>query len=156
MGLLPQKYHRALRFAAVGIVCFSVQFLVLKLLIAAGTPAAAADAVGFALSAQLNFTLSTFFTWGDRQGTLTRSLGALWLSFNASILLTLAINTGVFQLCRPLGDLPASALGVLVGSVGNYALCDILVFRGRRGAQPTTPVTAPARELVPVMVKEGR
>jgi putative flippase GtrA len=156
MGPLPQKYRRALRFAAVGIVCFSVQYLVLKLLTAAGLPAAVADALGFALSAQLNFTLSTSFTWGDRQGTFSRSLGALWLSFNASILVTLAINTGVFQLCRPLGDLAASALGVLVGAVGNYVLCDIVVFRGRRGAQPATPATAPVPELVPVMAKEGR
>jgi putative flippase GtrA len=153
MGLLLQKYRRALRFMAVGIVCFSVQYLVLRLLTAAGVQATVADALGFALSAQLNFTLSMLFTWGDRKGAFTRSPGTRWVSYNASILLTLAINTGVFQLCRPLGYLAASALGVIVGSVGNYALCDIVVFRGRRGAQPTT---APATELVPVMAKEGR
>jgi putative flippase GtrA len=93
------------------------------------------------------------FTWGDRKGAFTRSLGTRWFSYNVSILLTLAINTGVFQLCRPLGDLAASALGVIVGSAGNYALCDIVVFRGRRGALPTA---APATELVPAMAKEGR
>jgi putative flippase GtrA len=153
MGLLLQKYRRALRFTAVGIVCFSVQYLVLRLFTAAGVQATVADAVGFALSAQLNFTLSSLFTWGDRKGDFSRSPGTRWVSYNASILLTLAINTGVFQLCRPLGYLAASALGVLVGSVGNYVLCDIVVFRGRRGAQT---VTAPATELVPAMAKEGR
>ncbi|HEV3174122.1 MAG TPA: GtrA family protein [Actinocrinis sp.] len=143
-----------MRFAAVGIVCFSLQYLVLRLFTAAGVPATAADALGFALSAQLNFTLSTLFTWGDRKGAFTSSVRTRWLSFNASILLTLAINTGVFQLCRPLGDLGASALGVLVAAVGNYALCDIVVFRGRRGVQ--LPPTAPATELVPALAKEGR
>jgi putative flippase GtrA len=153
MGLLLQKYRRALRFAAVGIVCFSLQYLLLRLFKAVGVQVTAADALGFALSAQLNFALSMLFTWGDRKGAFTRSPGTRWASYNASILLTLAINTGVFQLCRPLGDLGASALGVFVGAVGNYALCDIVVFRGRRGTQPTT---APATELVPVMAKEGR
>lgn len=153
MGLLLQKYRRALRFAAVGVVCFSVQYLVLRLFVTAGVEATVADALGFALSAQLNFTLSSLFTWGDRKGAFTRSPGTRWLSFNASILLTLAINTGVFQVSRPLGYLAASALGVFAGALGNYALCDIVVFRGRRGAQPAT---APAAELVPAMAKEGR
>jgi len=150
MGPLFRGHRRALRFALVGVLCFGVQYLALRLLVAAGLSATPADAVGFLLSAQLNFTLSSLFTWGDRQHTFTGTLRTRWASFNASVLVTLALNTGVFQLCRPMGDLPASAFGVIVGAVGNYALCDLLVFRThsrtRTAVAPTERVRAMAEE----------
>ncbi len=160
MGPISQ-YRRALRFALVGVVCFAVQYVALRLLISTGLPATPADAIGFFLSAQLNFTLSTFFTWADRKELFARSLAGRWFAYNASILITLAINTGVFQLCRPLGELAASAVGVVVGAAGNYVLCDLLVFRGRRGARAAAglvaaPTAAEASgALVPAM-SEGR
>lgn len=160
MGPLSQ-YRRALRFALVGVACFTVQYVFLRLLISAGLPATPADAIGFFLSAQLNFTLSTFFTWADRKELFARALAGRWIAYNASILITLAINAGVFQLCRPLGELAASAAGVVVGAAGNYVLCDLLVFRGRRGARAaasSVAVSALAEangELV-IAMSEGR
>ena len=156
---LPQ-YRRVLRFALVGMVCFAVQYVALRTLTRVGVPATPADALGFLLSAQLNFTLSSLFTWADRTDAFARSLTGRWLSYNASIVITLTINAGVFQLCRPLGELAASALGVVVGAAGNYVLCDLFVFRGRRGAR-TAANTAGAEpaaqhtELIPAMAEES-
>jgi putative flippase GtrA len=152
MGPLCHGHFRALRFALVGVLCFAVQYLALRILTAAGMSATPADAFGFLLSAQLNFTLSTFFTWGDRKDTFTRPLRVRWASFNGSILITLSINTGIFQLCRPIGELPASALGVIVGAAGNYVLCDLLVFRSR-GTRIATATAS--TERVPVMAEES-
>jgi putative flippase GtrA len=140
------RYRRVLRFALVGLTCFAVQYVALRLLTRVGLPATPADAVGFLLSAQLNFTLSSLFTWADRKDLFARPLVGRWFSYNASILVTLAINAGVFQLCRPIGELAASALGVAVGAAGNYVLCDLLVFRDRRGERSAAAgVTLPSQ-----------
>jgi putative flippase GtrA len=154
MRPLFRGHRRALRFALVGVLCFGVQYLALRLLVAAGLSATPADAVGFLLSAQLNFTLSMLFTWGDRKKAFTGTQRTRWASFNASVLITLALNTGVFQLCRPIGDLPASAFGVIVGAVGNYAICDLLVFRTH--SRTRTRTTAVPTERVRAMAEEPR
>lgn len=158
------QYRRVLRFVLVGITCFAVQYVALRLLTRLGLPATPADAVGFLLSAQLNFTLSSLFTWADRKDLFARPLVGRWLSYNASIVVTLAINAGVFQLCRPFGELAASALGVAVGAVGNYLLCDLLVFRNRRGERTAaaadivlpSPSSAADVELVTALAEERR
>ena len=143
---------RALKFALVGALCFAVQYLALLLLARTGLVRPLADGAGFLLSAQLNFALSTAFTWRDRRGARARGLVARWASFNLTALLGLAINTGVFSLLYPsLGNLAASALGVLAGAGCNYLVLDLLVFRRR----PAAPAPAPhAAVRLPLPAKE--
>src|SRR6266516_2122278 len=83
-------------FAAVGAFCFAVQLVLLTLIAGAGVDRPIADAIGFALSAQLNFLLSTRFTWRDRKVAGRRDIGVRWLAYNATALLSLAGNTAVF------------------------------------------------------------
>ncbi|MGH2583650.1 MAG: GtrA family protein [Dehalococcoidia bacterium] len=108
----------------------------LAVFLAAGWRAIPANAVAFLLSAQLNFALSRWFTWGDR-----RKLGPArrWLAFHGSIAGTALLNQCVFvvaQVATP--DLVASALGIGAAAVVNFLLQDRLVFRGRR-PRPASP-----------------
>ncbi|MFC4113151.1 GtrA family protein [Nonomuraea zeae] len=125
---------RILRFVTVGSFCFSFQYVCAVLLAGLGAPWPLSNAAGFLLSAQLNFLLSSGWTWRDRPPGWARSaLRRRWASYNATAVLALAINTAVFSVSyRALGALPAAALGVLTGSVANYLICDRAVFRMRR------------------------
>jgi putative flippase GtrA len=160
MGPLLLARSRVLRFALVGAVCFAAQFTVLRLLTAVGVAQPLGNAIGFLLSAQLNYALSSGFTWGDRRGAVQRAALARLLSFNGATLIGLAINTAVFTLCyRSLGALPASALGVLVGSASNFLICDLMVIRRRAGrhrrrsARVNPPLTTAAKPR-PAMAEE--
>jgi putative flippase GtrA len=92
-----------------------------------------ANAVGFAISAQLNFLLSSRITWRDRPVSGRRGTGARWLAYNGTALVSLGCNTTIFTLTyRAIGTTFAAAVGVLVGTVVVYLTCNMLVFRGSR------------------------
>src|SRR5579872_4505264 len=74
---------RVARFALTGGLAGFAQLVLLTIFTDHGWHAVAANAVAFLLAAQLNFVLSTFFTWPDRQGTL--SIKRRWLMFHGSI-----------------------------------------------------------------------
>jgi putative flippase GtrA len=94
----------------------------------AGRPVA--NAVGFALSAQLNFLLNSRMTWRDRPAAGRRGTGARWLGYNVSALGSLAGNTAIFTLSyHAIGTAPAAALGVIAGTSLVYLICNLLVFR---------------------------
>ena len=59
---------RKVRFAMVGAACFGFQYVLLRSLTAVGVPRPVGNGLGFALSAQVNFVLSSVFTWRDRGG----------------------------------------------------------------------------------------
>ena len=94
-----------------------------------------ANAVGFAVSAQLNFLLSSKVTWRDRPISGWRDTGGRWLAYNGTALISLGVNTAVFTLAyHKIGTAPASLLGVLIGTIVVYLTCNLLIFRGARRA----------------------
>lgn len=110
-------------------LCFGVQYTIMRFLVAVGLSWPAASVVGFAASAQINFVFSNAITWGERR-RLGTSLWARWLSYAATALIGLAVNTGVFSATyHSIGSLPAAALGVVAAAVVTYLLCNIVVFR---------------------------
>jgi putative flippase GtrA len=120
-----------LRFVIVGGICGAVQLALLGLFLRSGAPAIPANVAAFLLSAQVNFALSSFFTWHDRADTAaTGGLGRQWLRFHGSIAGGALVNQAVFLLARHAApDLTAAALGIGVAAVTNYLLQDRLVFR---------------------------
>ncbi len=145
MRLLSLAQKRIAIFAAVGLTCFATQLVMLTILARLGTYRPVANAIGFALSAQLNFLLSSRFTWGDRPAAGRRGTGARWLAYNGTAGLSLGVNTAVFILAyRAVGTGIAAAIGVVAGTCVVYLICNFLVFRAKRTV--TAPVTRPAIE----------
>ncbi|MEU6859739.1 GtrA family protein [Glycomyces sp. NPDC046736] len=129
---------RLVRFAAVGLVCFAIQAALLVALHGAGTPQTLANAVGFLASAQVNFLLSTYFTWRDRRLPRLRrkALAARWVAFQTTVAVSLACNTAVFALVSQFAPpVAAAAVGVGAGALLTYLASDHLIFR-RRAADP--------------------
>lgn len=126
---------RLARFSAVGLACFAIQAGILLALRGAGTPDTLANAIGFLASAQVNFLLSTYFTWSDRRlpSAEPRPWALRWAAFQATVALALACNTGVFALASQFtGPLVAAAVGVGVGALLTFLISNFLVFRKRR------------------------
>src|SRR5919197_4098509 len=67
--LATTRAARPLRFALTGGLAGLLQLGLLALLMGRGWPAAPANAVAFLLAAQVNFALSSVFTWRDRRRT---------------------------------------------------------------------------------------
>jgi putative flippase GtrA len=146
MLALSHGEKRIAIFVAVGALCFCVQLAVLTVMVQLGTYRPVANAIGFAISAQLNFLLSSRITWRDRPLAGLRGTGGRWVAYNATALVSLGCNTAVFSLCyRTLGTTAAAALGVLAGTCVVYLTCNLLVFRsgsGRDAGQEVTRVIA--------------
>ncbi|GAA2292201.1 hypothetical protein GCM10009853_055040 [Glycomyces scopariae] len=133
--LRPQAMRLA-RFSGVGLTCFAIQAGILLALGRTGVPGPIANATGFLASAQVNFLLSTYVTWSDRRLPRAEPWARRWLSFQATVAVSLACNTGVYALAS--GFLPpvaAAAAGVCAGALLTYLASDHLVFRRRRAAQ---------------------
>jgi putative flippase GtrA len=132
--LIPARKRIAV-FAAVGFTCFAAQLVMLEFLARAGTYRPVANAIGFAVSAQLNFLLSSRLTWGDRPAAGWRATGARWLAYNGTAGVSLGVNTAVFTLAyRAIGTGAAAAAGVVAGTCVVFLACHFLVFRARRTA----------------------
>jgi putative flippase GtrA len=122
---------RPLRFAVTGGLAGLTQLLLLELLVEHGWPALVANLVAFLLAAQLNFVLSSTFTWRDRQAT--GAIGRRWLQFHGTIASMAGLNMAVFAASRTvLPELVASATGILAAAIGNFLLGDRLVFMAPR------------------------
>lgn len=141
MRRLAHSHVRIAVFAAVGAFCFAVQLALLSLIAGAGMDRPMADVIGFALSAQLNFLLSTRFTWRDRKSAGRRDTGVRWLAYNATALLSLAFNAAIFTVAyQAVGTTVAALFGVLTGTAVVYLTCNYIVFRARRQAARATVV----------------
>ena len=126
--LLRSRAARPLRFALTGGFAGLLQLGLLAVLTGHGWPAALANAVAFLLAAQVNFALSSLFTWRDRRRTAP--LWRRWLAFHGAIAAMALVNQSVFLAAwTALPALVASAAGIAVAAVGNYLLGDRLVFR---------------------------
>ena len=130
-------------FAVVGATCFGVQLALLTAAVHLGANRPVGNAVGFAISAQLNFLLSSKLTWRDRSISGWRDMGGRWLAYNGTALVSLGVNTVVFTLAyHEVGTTLASLLGVLIGTVVVYLTCNLLIFRGARRAPAVEAQTA--------------
>jgi len=119
---------RPLRFALTGGIAAVTQLALLALLTGHGWPTLPANAVAFLLAAQVNFALSSTFTWRDRSAG--RGLRRHWLAFHGSIASMAVVNMLVFLAARTaLPTLAASALGIGAAAIGNFIIGDRLVFR---------------------------
>ena len=126
---------RKVRFASVGIACFGLQYLVLRVLVATGQPEPLANALGFCLSAQANYALSSAVTWRDRRTPMFDSSHRKsfnrrrWISYNGLAFVALVVNVGVFTATHTAaGALVAALCGVAAGAAVTYMVCDRLVF----------------------------
>ncbi len=155
VSALLRRRKRQLLFVCVGATCFLAQYTALTAMVAVGIYRPLANAIGFALAAQLNFALSARLTWRDRSSsTVGRGLWTRWLSYNGTALISLAVNTAVFTIAyHRLGNLAAAALGVLTGMCVTYLVCDLVIFRDRaqrrtaRGAHRRVGSPTPAKRL---------
>jgi putative flippase GtrA len=135
MSALWRGRKRLALFIIVGAVCFSVQLAFLAAMVHLGIYRPVANAIGFTLSAQLNFLLNSRMTWRDRPAGTRRGVVTRWAGYNVTALGSLVSNTAVFTLFyRAIGTAPAALLGVIVGTGIVYLTCNLLVFRGSRGA----------------------
>ena len=131
---------RLARFTSVGLCCFAVQAGILLVLREAHIPLTLANAAGFAISAQVNFLLSTHFTWADRRIPFaeTKATAARWVSFQATAGLALAFNTGVFALAvRIVDPVVAAGVGVGTGALLTFLASNYLIFRKRNADHAT-------------------
>jgi putative flippase GtrA len=137
MRVLTLLSKRQLMFLGVGGTCFAVQYGMLTALATGGLDRPVANALGFVTSAQLNFLLSSRLTWSDRNATARRAPWVRLASYNATALISLAVNTAVFEVTyQRLGNLAAAAVGVVAGLCVTYAVCDLVIFRKRARYQP--------------------
>jgi putative flippase GtrA len=127
----PRTGHtRSLRFLCVGGLVTLVQLGLLLALARLAVPTLLANALALLLAAQLNFALSSAFTWGDRPPR-SGGLAPRWLRFMLAISGTLLINQGLFAVARmALPTLLAAALGSGLTGALNFVLGDRFVFLG--------------------------
>lgn len=129
--LVAHPRARPLRFAFTGGSAAAVQLVLLALLSRAGWLPLAANAFGFLVGIQVNFVLSSIFTWHDRfeWGKIPRR----WALFHLAAASTGVLNLGTFAVVHHLfpvvPTLIAGALGLVIASIANFLIGDRVVFR---------------------------
>ena len=101
-----------------------------------------ANGIGFAVSTQVNFVLSSFFIWGDRKQSLGRSVpptraakllahAGRWRSFNTVAVVALIVNEIAFTTATHIGVwlFAAAFIGTVTGSTVTFTLNHYLTFR---------------------------
>ena len=149
---LLSEVARPWRFAATGGVAGLAQLGLLALFTHHGWQPIMANAVAFLLAAQLNFALSSLFTWHDRRPA--SGLPRRWLFYHASIAGMALVNMAVFTVAQTVvPPLPSSLLGIAVASIGNFLAGDRLVFGTRaRGDTQALSHGAPRQAGYPLGV----
>lgn len=140
--------RRITRFALIGVACAALQIALVAVFEDLPIPALLLNAAAFAVAAQLNFVLSSRFTWSDRASS---SVLWRWLAFLGAIAGTAAVNMGVFVLARSaLGDVAASAAGIAVAAVLNFVIGDRAIFRAVAAADHLDHRSETDEAFVPV------
>jgi putative flippase GtrA len=113
------------------------------------------NGIGMALAAQVNFTLSSAFTWRDRW--IRAGLHRRWSMYQLTILVSAIVNMLVFILARLFVEqMIAALLGIAAAAALNFAAGDRIIFRLKRavaalehehehGAEVVVPVYADDR-----------
>ncbi|MBV9705890.1 MAG: GtrA family protein [Chloroflexi bacterium] len=131
IALLNSSAARPLRFICIGAIVALIQLSMLDLLIYQRWNPVLANIMAFVLAAQVNFLLSTLFTWRDRRLERARikAFFMRWAAFHVSISGTAVLNFTVFLAARTIvPTLIASALGIMLAAVLNFAVLDRFVF----------------------------
>lgn len=127
---------RLVRMGLVGLFCFLVQIGIMFGLVQWGWRGVVSNALGFAVSAQLNFSLCTLLVWPGPHlfGVVRR-----WLSFNTVVLIALAVNSVAFaateQVSRSL--LLASIVALVASFAVSFTANNRITFLS---PQPPTPL----------------
>jgi putative flippase GtrA len=138
------KRIRLIKFVAVGGTCFLVQFLLLTGLDHLGVYRPLANGISFAVSAQLNFALSSVVTWGDRPAGSRSQTGARWLAYNGTALVALACDSAVFvAIYHAVGTDAAAVLAVVASTCLVFVICNYVIFRPARTASPAVAEASP-------------
>src|SRR2546423_15698806 len=138
---LLSRVARPLRFALTGGLAGLLQLGLLALLTGRGWPTAPANALAFLLAAQVNFALSSLFTWRDRRKTAP--LWRRWLAFHGAIAGMALVNQSVFLAAwTALPALVASAAGIAGAAGGDYPLGDRPVVPGPGHPRRANPFPA--------------
>lgn len=129
--------NRLLRFAAVGFTCFLLQFYILKLLQHVGVAALLANAIGFVVSAQVNFLLSSNVTWSDASRPTGMGWVYRWFSFMGVVTGALVVNSTVFHFTKWVGnDFIRVASATATSTSLTFIVNHYAVFRPSRRAVP--------------------
>lgn len=157
MKLSIATLRRPLLFVAVGTLCLGIQLAILHGLEPFMDPSFA-NAIGFVISAQLNFVLSRYLTWGD-----ARHRGASWivqwLAFNANVVLAAAINSLFFFLSHTVlgASLTVAALvATAVSTVSTFAVNHYVVFRPEKGTDRDYTAGTLQHRVLPAGLQRGR
>lgn len=158
LGGLKRIAARMLRFAGVGGVCGALQIGLLVALTRPGVGALVANVTAYLLSAQVNFVLSDAFIWGDRRLRRTgKTLARRWASFHLGIAGTFVLSQAVFVAARAvLGDVAASAAGIGLAALINFAIQDRLTFSGDTGGGPVGRAVAPGSHGMGATCSNGK
>jgi putative flippase GtrA len=126
---------RKLKFTGVGAFCTLVQILLLYLLVEAGVWQKVANPLGFLISTQVNFVLSSLITWSDRIAPFLG--GDIWprlLKFNTMASTLLLANTAVYMtailFCPYLVAGVVSLVGTAAGMMVSYTFGGRYIFPG--------------------------
>jgi putative flippase GtrA len=129
---LLNRVPRLVRFGLVGGTCSLLQLLFLGLLVQANVELHLANVLGFLISTQLNFALSSLITWRDRFADHERTalLARRLAGYNGLALISLTVNQAVFTVAAlSINYLAAAVLGILAGMLLNYLVSGQLIFR---------------------------
>ncbi len=134
---------RLVRFAIVGLLCLSLQYLIVEVLYTQFSLGAfVADVIGFGVSAQLNFLLSNQFSWGDAERVSGSALFHRWLNFLGVAALATLMNAGVYALVRRHTDgLAAIVCAAVVSTIWTFLLNHYFVFQPTQGEFNSEQVT---------------
>lgn len=108
--------------------------------------------IAFLVSAQLNFVLSTFVTWGDRRGG--ESVARRWLKFNANALISVTlVNATVFYVLVQVGCAfwVAMAFANIASSLWTFLINHFIVFSSHAAApNPSICQEIPTMNVLPL------
>src|ERR1039457_1277098 len=144
MKSILSKRIRLIKFAGVGGTCFLVQFLLLTGLVHLGVYRPVANGISFAVSAQLNFALSSALPWADRPAGSRGRTRARWLAYNGTALVALACDSAVFVgLYHAVGTDAAAVLAVVASTCLVFVICNYVIFRQPRTGLPGVAEAGP-------------
>jgi len=131
-------------FILVGGVCSGLQIVIMHCFIALGWHEVSANALGFVISTQVNFVLSSLFTWrAQHEAWSWKTTSLKWLTFSLVALFALIVVTKTFTVLRydfERSSIISSVGGIVLGSIVSIVLHQFVTFRPRR--QPVMQVEA--------------
>lgn len=120
---------RPLRFAVFGVLCAALQLGLLALFTEATALGAASNALAFLISAEVNFCLNYWLTWGGSGRVASRPLWLQFLSFNVLIAVAATVNQSIFVVFdRFVPYLIAGAAGIGATTAVKYVVADKWIF----------------------------